>query len=479
MRRVLAGLAILLALFVGGLATVLVLEDRPREPAPQDSRDTTAELERLSHEIGALSERIARLERSNELAPAPARAPTSEPERASAPAPTLAEPSMLAEHEAQWYLDQYVLSFADDEKGTELYRLMVDARASELVAPICDLLHETGRPLPLRVSLVSMLGRSRFRGNDRVGGTLVALLVGDSAERLGSAAVEAISAAGSPALLPVLEGSVFAIASPRVRMRALAVAVRIAGEGANALLLRLLARAPDDASACEILELLDQVDPETALLAFRQAAGRNPSLRVCAAQKIGEFTSQPFADFVAEWLAFENDARVIAALKAALLRQHAVAAWNARQAIGPPDAQWNHDDPKAWASAEPDMGTQWLELDYATPMAANAVRIHEVNVPGAVAEVAARGPSGDWVTLWSGTGKARGGEPLEVDFPTTAFFVRTLRVILDTNRAPGWNEIDAVELLGPGGREWASDARASSNYGQGAPPTAGEPRRTR
>ena len=37
---------------------------------------------------------------------------------------------------------------------------------------------------------------------------------------------------------------------------------------------------------------------------------------------------------------------------------------------------------------------------------------------------------------------------------------------LDTNRAPGWNEIDAVELLGPGGRQWASDARASSNYGQ-------------
>jgi hypothetical protein len=70
------------------------------------------------------------------------------------------------------------------------------------------------------------------------------------------------------------------------------------------------------------------------------------------------------------------------------------------------------------------------------------------------------------VSLWSGTAKARGTDALLVEFPTTPFAVRTLRVTLDTNRAPGWNEIDAVELLGPGGRQWASDARASSNYGQ-------------
>ena len=39
-----------------------------------------------------------------------------------------------------------------------------------------------------------------------------------------------------------------------------------------------------------------------------------------------------------------------------------------------------------------------------------------------------------------------------------------LRVELDTNRSNGWNEIDAVELVGPDGRQWAAHARASSSY---------------
>ena len=477
MNRVLALVLLFLALAVGGVAAVLVLEDRNPAPAPA-SRVTgpTAEIDRLTHDVAALTDRVARLERSNELAPASARVPTSSPEADASPIPAVAGAS---EMDAQACLDRYVHSFAEDEKGSELYRLLVDAHVGELVAPICGLVREVERPLALRVSLVSMLGRSRFRGDARVAGALLAVLDGDAPERLGFAAVDALAAAGDPSVLPGLEGAVLAIASPRVRTRALQVAARIAGEAANALLLRLLARAPDDALACEILALLDQVDPDGALLAFRHAAGRNPAVRLCAARKIGEFAAPPFADFVAEWLGFETDAQVIAALKAALQQQHSVAAWSARQAIGPPDAQRDRDDPKAWASAEPDMGMQWLELDYATPLAANAVRVHEVNVPGAVAEIAARGPSGEWVTLWSGTGKARSGEPLEVDFPTTAFAVRTLRVILDTNRTPGWNEIDAVELLGPGGREWASDARASSSYLQGALRTTGELRRLR
>ena len=472
MNRVLAVMLLVLALVVCGVAAILVLEDRKLAPdRVAIASDPDAKVDRLSQEVALLTDRVARLERSSELAPPPARTPTPAP---GAVAPAI--PASADEMDAQAFLDRYVLSFAEDEKGSELYRLMVDAHVAELVAPICGLVLESGRPLALRVSLVSMLGRSRFRGDARVADALLAVLGADAPERLGSAAVDAILAAGAPAILPGLEGKVLAIASPRVRSHALQVAARIAGEGANAMLLRLLVRAPDDAIACEIFALLDSVDRESALLAFRHAAGRNQPVRLCGARKIGEFSAQPFADFVAEWLGFETDAQVIAALKAALQQQHSVPAWNARQAIGPPDAQRDRDDPKAWASAEPDMGMQWLELDYATPMAANAVRIHEVNVPGAVAEVAARGPSGGWVTLWSGIGKARGGEPLQVEFPTTAFAVRTLRVILDTNRAPGWNEIDAVELLGPGGRAWASDARASSNFGSGGLRTAAEPR---
>ena len=36
---------------------------------------------------------------------------------------------------------------------------------------------------------------------------------------------------------------------------------------------------------------------------------------------------------------------------------------------------------------------------------------------------------------------------------------------LDTTRVSGWNEIDAVELIGrDGSRQWATSAKASSSY---------------
>jgi hypothetical protein len=43
-----------------------------------------------------------------------------------------------------------------------------------------------------------------------------------------------------------------------------------------------------------------------------------------------------------------------------------------------------------------------------------------------------------------------------------------VRVYLDTAKVPGWNEIDAVELIGRDGtRQWAVSATASSTYAQG------------
>ncbi len=41
-----------------------------------------------------------------------------------------------------------------------------------------------------------------------------------------------------------------------------------------------------------------------------------------------------------------------------------------------------------------------------------------------------------------------------------------VRVTLDTARHTGWHEIDAVELVGPDGSAFATDATASSTWGQ-------------
>ena len=56
--------------------------------------------------------------------------------------------------------------------------------------------------------------------------------------------------------------------------------------------------------------------------------------------------------------------------------------------------------------------------------------------------------------------------PVDTVFPVTgSVTARAVKVYLDTRRVPGWNEIDAVEMVGRDGqRQWASQARASSSF---------------
>jgi hypothetical protein len=195
---------------------------------------------------------------------------------------------------------------------------------------------------------------------------------------------------------------------------------------------------------------------------LRAASGGEQPVRLDAARKVGDYDEPVFEPFVAQWQASEKDPQVLAVLGAHSTPGE-VPGWSPRQATGAPDADPTRDDPKAWASKNPEMGRQWLQLTYATPVRAHAVRIFEVNAPGAVAEVRARGADGGWVTLWQGRTNG-GSSPLVVSFPLTSFAVRTVRIVLDTDRTLGWNEIDAVELVGPGGGQWAHRATASSTF---------------
>ena len=102
------------------------------------------------------------------------------------------------------------------------------------------------------------------------------------------------------------------------------------------------------------------------------------------------------------------------------------------------------------------------------PQRIHTVRVYEVYTPGAVVELVGVDPEGVRRTLWSGTDPLDPGGPAgvsEIHFPLTDYAVQKVRVVLDTDRAPGWNEIDAVEIAGPGGSAWASEAAASSTYG--------------
>ena len=99
------------------------------------------------------------------------------------------------------------------------------------------------------------------------------------------------------------------------------------------------------------------------------------------------------------------------------------------------------------------------------PFIAHQVRIHETHNPGAVVELILKDEDGQEIVRIPVVATARTApEWLEVSFEATTVPVRSVRVILDTSRVSGWNEIDAVELVGPTHRAWAEAARASSFY---------------
>jgi hypothetical protein len=140
-------------------------------------------------------------------------------------------------------------------------------------------------------------------------------------------------------------------------------------------------------------------------------------------------------------------------------------AWGPEQAAGAPNSEGAGDLPTAWASLQPDGGEQWLETNYAKPVEIAQVRVLENYNPGAIVRIVAILDGGTEIPLWRGE-EPKLTAPADQKFPVRPGVVASkVRVVLDTNKVPGWNEIDAVELIGrDGSRQWAKSATASSTY---------------
>ena len=141
--------------------------------------------------------------------------------------------------------------------------------------------------------------------------------------------------------------------------------------------------------------------------------------------------------------------------------------WGEEQATGEPDTLQAGDIPTAWAPLEQDGGEEWLKLEYERAVDIAEVRVRETHNPGAVSKVTAFLANGTEVTLWEGT-EPPVTAPVEMSFQVpSSGMAKSVKVYLDTKRVPGWNEIDAVELIGrDGSHQWAKHASASSSYAQ-------------
>lgn len=106
------------------------------------------------------------------------------------------------------------------------------------------------------------------------------------------------------------------------------------------------------------------------------------------------------------------------------------------------------DDGHAWAPKTQDGGIEWLDLKYGKPVHAAEVRIRESCGSGAVVRVELFDEAGAAHIIWQGVDPTKELNYLILKFKTTDYRVNRVKVTLATNVIPGWNEIDAVQLVG-------------------------------
>lgn len=125
-----------------------------------------------------------------------------------------------------------------------------------------------------------------------------------------------------------------------------------------------------------------------------------------------------------------------------------MAGFSANQATGAPNVDAYGDNGAAWTSKTPDGGIEWLDLKYPKPVHATEVRVRESCGSGAVIKIEVYDEQGTAHAVWQGNDPTKELNYLIAKFPKTAFKVERVKVTLATNVVPGWNEIDAVQLVG-------------------------------
>jgi hypothetical protein len=131
---------------------------------------------------------------------------------------------------------------------------------------------------------------------------------------------------------------------------------------------------------------------------------------------------------------------------------------SAYAATGEPDVAKCEDSQMAWTASREDNGVQWLELGFEKEVYVTGVRIKESFGPGSVTKVEVlNNENASYLTLWEGKDKNKlcpGFFDLSYEFKEgnitkkmTPFISDKVKITFDTD-VKGWNEIDAVELIG-------------------------------
>jgi hypothetical protein len=128
--------------------------------------------------------------------------------------------------------------------------------------------------------------------------------------------------------------------------------------------------------------------------------------------------------------------------------QYTADSWSARQALGPPDAlPGGEDSASAWASLDADSeAAEFLEVGFSGGHRMSGVDILESFNPGAVSRVELLLAGGQRMLVHQAAAAPQQQAQLRrrIDFACTEQAVIGVRVTLDSDAVPGWNEIDAI-----------------------------------
>lgn len=128
-----------------------------------------------------------------------------------------------------------------------------------------------------------------------------------------------------------------------------------------------------------------------------------------------------------------------------------LASYSAWQATGAPNVERYSDDGRSWAAKDADKGIEWLEVGFAKPVHAEAIRIRQTYAPGAIIKVELIDEGGAKQAVFDGMDSPPANGEItwfERTFEKTSATIAKARITLATNSVPGWNEIDAVQLVG-------------------------------
>lgn len=125
--------------------------------------------------------------------------------------------------------------------------------------------------------------------------------------------------------------------------------------------------------------------------------------------------------------------------------------WSANRAVGEPDVFECGDNIRAWASLDDDT-IEWIELTYRTAVTPTQINIYQNLNPSQVVEVQMTALDGTKYIAWEGYPEKVETCPdlmtIELEL-TKKILVNKVRITIDQRVSGwGWNEIDAVELVG-------------------------------